>query len=265
MARETGKWFAALGLFAALAATLISLQVYQVTSRGVADPALRRAAAALTEIDPWIAANYDALQQSAEASEPGEAMPLPDYPLDLGFVREDVAGVPEAELRVKILDRSADALYADGTGALRAEGGAPTARFTSAGVVDASVDLLRARNHDASAVMLFVSGTIAALLAGALMALTRGFGRVTAMGLVVVAASLPVLLGGIVLRLYMAAGSDAREEYPRPQLLDIGEALTWIPVRNGMAFALLGVALLVAGVVGAMVSRGDRLRYDVRS
>lgn len=256
MARETGKWFAALGLFAAMLIMLVTLQVYHATSRGVADPALRRAAAALTEIDPWIDANYDTLQESAEASSPGEAVPLPDYPIDLGFVREDVAGVPQAQLRAKMLERSADALYDGGTDALRADDGASVARFTSAGVVDTSVDLLRERNHDASAVVLVVFAAMAVALAGVLGALTRGFGRAVALGLTVIAASLPVLLGGIALRLYMAAGSDASEEYPRPQLLDIGEALAWIPVRNGMAFVALGAVLLIIGVAGAMTSRG---------
>lgn len=259
MARETGKWFAALALFAALLAMLSALQLYQVTSRGVALPALRRATASLTEIDPWLDAHYDSLQESARASSPGERVPLPDYLIDVGLRREDVDGASKAQLRALILDRSANALYADGTGVLRAEGAAPVGRFTSAGVVDASLDLLRERNHDVAGVLVILFAGAVAVAAGALASLTRGFGRLTSIGATLLAASATLLLGGLALRLYMAAGSGSSEEYPRRDLLDIGEALAWIPLRNGLGFTALGIALLALGALGALATaRGGR-------
>ena len=80
----------------------------------------------------------------------------------------------------------------------------------------------------------------------------RGFGRLTSVGMVIVAASIPVVLGGIGARFYMRIAAGGDTEYIQREFLEIGQGLAWIPIRDGAAFTLLGLLFLVVGYVCAL-------------
>ncbi len=80
-----------------------------------------------------------------------------------------------------------------------------------------------------------------------LAALCRGFGRLAAVGAVVLAASAPLLLAGIGARFYMRIVSDSETEYIQQEFLEIGQGLAWIPIRDGIAFTVLGAVFLALG------------------
>jgi hypothetical protein len=250
--RNIGKWMAAFALFLVLLATLVSLQAFQLTAEGPSLQTLRRTIAVTTEIDALIDRNYDDLQRRAEASDAGDVLILRDYPIDVPLTREEALGASPDELRELLLSRSAALMYEDGTGVLRdADGSGRPGRFNAAGLIDSFLDVQRDGTHTAFGVTTIVLAALSALLAMTLAALCRGFGRLAAIGAVTVAASLPVLLFGLLGR---ASSPDSDTEYIERELIAIGESLAWIPIRNGLAFVAFGAILLIAGIVGARIA-----------
>lgn len=256
--RRAAKSFAALALFAAMLALMVSLQLFQVTSEGAAKRTLRRATAVLIEIDPLVERHYDDLQTRAEAIGDDETLRLPDYPIAVDLSRGETLGATQDELRRLLLARSADRLYDDGTSALRvdSEEAGDIGAFSIAGLTDNGLGFLRQRNHTALGVLTVALAALCALLAAALAACCRGYGRLAAIGVVVLAAGLPVLLFGVVLRLYAQTGADGGSEYLQREFFIIGEELALVPIRTGIAFAALGLALAATG--GLLAVWSDR-------
>jgi hypothetical protein len=245
------RWAIAFVFFCAFAGLLGALVLFQLTSEGVSERTLRRATAALTEVDVLVARNYDALQAEAEAAPPGSRVTLPDYPIDVALTREDVLGRSPDEVRDLVLDRSAARLYEDGTAALRerAEAQGDVATFSVGGLTDRWLGFHRERNYDVMLIVVVAMSAACAALAAVLAISSRGFGRLASVGAVVLAASLPWLLFGVAVRLFTAAAGGDGAEYIDRELLAIGEELALIPIRIGAAFAVLGLVLLVAGLL----------------
>jgi hypothetical protein len=261
--RNACKWAVALAFFIALGALLVSLQLFQATSEGTAKRTLRRAVAALTEIDPLLARNYDDLQQRAATAQPDETVRLRDYPLDIALTPDEVRGVPQEQIRDVLLDRSADLMYSRGTAPLRTTNGRSQSvgLFTVGGLTDHGLGFLTKRRHDTLGVLTFVLSALCLALGVTLAVLCRGFGRLASVGAVALMASMPLLLGGIGARYYMRIASGGDSEYIRREFLEIGQGLAWIPIRDGIAFTALGALFLAAGACCAIWA--DR-RADLR-
>lgn len=259
-ARNTGKWIGGLVLFLALTAMFFALLVFQASAEGPAKQSHARAIAALSEIDTLIERQYDDLQVRAEAAPPGSMLQLREFPVEVPLTREEALGISKPDLRALLLTRSADVLYDEGTSALRdAEGADDVGRFTAAGAVDRSLDLLRRDVHDAMRIVVYVLAAICVFLAVTLASLTRGFGRLGSVGVALLASSLVVLVTGGFIRLMMSTGADADTEYVRAELMDIGATMAMIPIRTGAAFALAGaVCVIVALVLGRMAPQRGR-------
>lgn len=247
--RNIGKWSVAFLFFGALATLLASLLLFQLTAEGSSKRTLRRAVAALTEIDPLLDRNYNDLRTQASATAPGETVTLRDYPIDVPLARDEVLNSSRQQLRDLLLDRSATLMYAHGTSVLRVDnvGGKDVGAFSVAGLTDNGLGFLRSRNHDVLAVLTFALAAVSVALGATLALLCRGFGRVASVGAVVLAASVPMLLTGIGARFYMRIVSGSEQEYLQKELLSIGQGLAWIPIRDGLAFTALGAALLAIG------------------
>lgn len=266
--RSIGKWGVALLLFVAMLALLITLQLYQLTSDSTAKQALRRSVAALTEIDALFDRNYEDLRGRADSAASDDQLQLRDFPIEVAFTRDEVRTLSREQLRDELLDRSADALYRQGTEALRpsAEGRGNIGRLSVTGITDDGLNFLRHRSHVASGIALAVFAVACAALAAALAGLSRGFGRLASVGAVVLAASIPLVIGGVGTRFYMRIISERDDtDYFGQEFLAIGRALAWIPIRNGIAFTLLG-ALLVAGgwALARWADRGDGHQHAYR-
>jgi hypothetical protein len=237
-----------IGLLLALAVfgTLVALQVFQASSEGAATRTHRRVLAALTEIDALIERNYDQFQQSAEAADPGESVTVPDFPIAVPIQKDEALAMEEDDLRARLLQAGAAAMYDDGAGALLDdESTSSPGRFSPAGAVRSMLDLMDERTHQVSAVLLIVGVLASTALAVVLAGQCRGFGRPAAIGLATFAGALPVLVGGAVLRLIMSAASD--DGYLQAQLLDVGKELSLLPLRSGAGMTALGLVLLASG------------------
>jgi protein-S-isoprenylcysteine O-methyltransferase Ste14 len=246
-------------LFVSLLALFSTLVLAQATSEGTAKRALRRSVASLTEIDPLIDRNYDDLQQRAAVAAPGDRLTLRGFPVDVPLTPAEAKGISKADLRDLLLSRSADAMYAHGTSTLRAQtsGAGSVGLFSVAGITDHALDFLRGRNHDILRVLTFVLAAISIVCAAAFLMACRGFGRVTALGTVVAAAAMPVLLAGLALYGDMRLNDGSGDEYTQRQFAAIVRDLSWIAVRDGAALAGLGLALLALGLLFATWERAS--------
>lgn len=251
---NVGKWTAAFALLLALLALLTSLQLFQLTSEGAATQTLRRSVAALTEIDALLDRNYDELRRTAQDASPGDTVELSGLPITVSLTPSEVSGESKEQLRDLLLDRSSAVLYKDGAGALHdtAATDGSVGRFSVAGITQHGVGFLRSRNHDILAVTTLALALLSAVLAFALAAACRGFGRLTSVGMVIAAAAIPVVVGGVLARFAMRMASDSDTEYLQREFLAIGQELAWIPIRNGAALAMFGLALLVVGYACAL-------------
>jgi hypothetical protein len=248
--RNFGKWTVGFLFFLAMLALLASLQLFQVTSEGAAKRTLRRAVAALTEIDPLIDRNYDDLRQRAGTAAPDETVRLSDYPIDIPLTPGEVRGASKDQVRDLLLDRSADLMYSQGTSPLRTANGRTQSvgRFSVGGVTDDGLGFLRKRHHDILGAITLALAALCLVLGVTLAALCRGFGRLASVGGVVLLAAIPLVLAGTGARFYMRIASGGDTEYIQREFLEIGQGLAWVPIRDGIAFTVLGAVFLALGV-----------------
>jgi hypothetical protein len=244
----------ALGLGMALLALLAALNLLQLTAPGPAHRALRRAVASLTEIDSLLAVQGAALRRQADAS-PDEPLSLPDYPLDVSLSAEE-AQRSAAEVRDLLLDRSAERVYQEGPAAFREEGQSGDApQLSVQRAVRTGLGFLTASNHDALRWTTLVLAVACGVLSGVLVLLTRGYGRLTTLGGAVAAASLFFLLLAVAVRVALGLAGWGTDDYITVQLVDLAKGAAWLPIRNGLALAALGLALLALGVMGSRLGR----------
>ena len=154
------------------------------------------------------------------------------------------------------MDRSAEQVYQEGSAAFREEGqsgGSP--RLSVQRAVDAGLGFLTAGSHDALRWVTLVLAVVCGALSGALVLLTRGYGRLVAVGGAIAAASLLFLLVATAVRLALALAGWAAEDYITVQLLDLAKGAAWLPILNGFAFSGLGLALVALGLLGSRLSR----------
>jgi hypothetical protein len=238
----------------ALLALLVALNLLQLTAPGPTHRALRRAVASLTEIDSLLAVHGPALRRQAGVS-PDEPLSLPDYPLDVRLSPEE-ARRPATEVRDLLLDRSAEQVYQEGSAAFREKGQSGDApRLSVQRAVRTGLRFLTAGNHDALRWTTLVLALVCGVLSGALILVTRGYGRLITLGSAVAAASLLFLLLAAAVRLALGLAGWGTDDYIAVQLLDLAKEAAWLPIRNGLAFSVLGLALLALGVVGSRLSR----------
>ena len=265
--RNLGKYTIAFAFFLALSAMLVSLQLFQLTSEGSAKKTLRRSIAALTEIDTLIDQRYDDLQLRAQNAPADETLLVEDFPVAVPLTPAEVRGASKDQLRELLLDGAANVMYDHGSSSLR-QGAAKTSgagTFSGAGLSDRALGFLRSRNHDILGVLTFALAAVSLVLGVTLAVMCRGFGRIGSVGAVVTMAAVPLVLTGIGARFYMRIASDGGTEYIQREFLEIGQALAWIPIRDGLAFLVLGLVFLALGIAGALWAdrRHDTLiQYD---
>lgn len=257
--RRVARWLLGLigsmALFGALGVTAL----YQVTAEEPAKDSLRRATAALTEIDALLARHEDTLRTAAEEAEAGEMLQLQDYPIALGLTAEDVTERSHDELRTLILDRSVDRLYEDGTGALResAEGRGRIGTFSVAGITDRGLGTLTSDNHTMFGILAAVLLAGAAGLTIATAAACRGWGRLSAAGIVLVLGGAATLAMGGIVSLSAGASASGEDDYARAELYRVLEELAMAPVLAGTACLAAGIVVTGVALFAGVASRAE--------
>jgi len=259
--RNFFKWAAGVALVFTLGFLLLFLNAAQLTGRDVAHKGLTRALASITEVDALLADGRADLKAKAEET-PDEELRLADYPIDVPLTSQQAQQLSTPELRELLLSRSADKVYAQGVSAFREEGRGPSthdiAILSPPGAVRYTVGLLTEDTHDAMWMTTVALTGIAAFLALLLALLSRGYGRLTSVGLATLIASLPFLLFFVTVRFILRLASESEGDYLTAQLYALGKDVAWLPIRTGIAFAVLGLVFVVMGV-GFSLLEGRRL------
>ncbi len=254
--RVSLKWAVGLLLTSTLGLLLLSIDATQLTSKGTAHKALRRTVASLTEIDALITDRSDLVTTSPDISTSAATF-LAGYPIDIPLSAQEAQDLSTPELRNVVLDRSADRLYDEGFSAFRADGqGTADVQILSPpGAVRYTAGLLTKDNHEIMQIVMIALACLAALLALVVVLLSRGYGRLTSIGVATLAASLPLLLLFAAVRFILRLASDQESDYLTAQLYALGRDVAWLPFRNAIAFVCLGMIFLTLGVAFSILSK----------
>ena len=246
-------WLLAVALAGAITLWLALLSVSQATSEAVALPLHERGLAALTEIDALLDAQLEAVQAQADGG--AQRLSLPGYPVRDAEIETStvvVSGsVDRALLRAALLERSARLVYERGSGALGALAVVqPDAPLTSrAGFIRTMQDWPVAARHSDVTVPLWLFGAASIALAAALFYSARGFGRLIAPALALVAGALPVLAGAFALRLLLSMFEGGAGEPLLNEYVALARELTALPLRNALWLAAAGLALALPALL----------------
>jgi NAD(P)-dependent dehydrogenase (short-subunit alcohol dehydrogenase family) len=260
--RSLFKWVSGILLVVVVGALLVSINIFQLTSPGPAAATLERALASLTEIDALLLEGEEDLRASAEQS-PEDESRLEHYPIDVAVSGAEVQRLSGGELRELILSRSADKFYARGLSSFEERGSESSdiSLLSAPGAVRYSVGLLTEDTHDIARVIAASLLGAALLLTLLLLLLSRGYGRLTGLGIILMAAALPYLLAAVGIRFVLKLASESEGDYLTAQLYTLGKDVAWLPIHTGIAVVLLGVTFAMAGVAfGWLQSRRDEAR-----
>jgi hypothetical protein len=101
---------------------LFTLTGFQITSHDAATRLLGRVGASLIEVDRWLPAHQEELQLRAEDRPTGN-VPLAGVPVAAEIPSSKVRGASPDDLRERVIDAMGEALYNNGTDALRNDAG----------------------------------------------------------------------------------------------------------------------------------------------
>ena len=248
--RDLAYAAASLLLVPALAGWLAALSIGQATSDAVALPALERAIVAITEIDGLL--DLHAADLEEQASSAGR-ITLPGYPLDVTVpaagVTTSTGDVDQAQLRAALLERSALLLHVQGTAAFQDPDGVPASpsRFSSAGLMDTLIDMLRDGRQERWTSLLGPFALVSLGLIAATLLLGVGFGRLTRVGVAMALAGALVLGPGLFLRLTIGFAGD--DDAIGDEARSIARSLLRTPTRNALLIAAGGVAIAIPALV----------------
>lgn len=250
---EARTWLTiALALVTALWLTAFALA--QVTSREVAIPAAERSIAALSEVDSLVTLGERAL--CAQAGGDG-ALNLPGFVVGEVQVRANEMRCADGRvdlqaMRALLLSRGADLVYLRGIEAFIEAGRTPepASPLSGAGAVRGLIDTLTATVHEPAVLAAWALGALGAMLAGALVLMGRGLGRLARVGVGLAVGATPVLLATLALR--FALGRLATDDDPMlREFIAIAHALLGVPLWNAAWVLAGGLALVVPGMVAA--------------
>jgi hypothetical protein len=263
--RGVFKWATGVTLTFVLGALLLSLTAAQLTAAGTAHKALRRTVASLTEIDGLLAQENPPLVAANGDEATATQVRLARYPIDIPLSAHETQGLSTPELRDLVLDRSADEVYAKGFAAFRESTGEASSDIqllSPPGAVRYTAGLLTAHDHDVMRVVTAALVGVTAFLALLLLLFSKGYGRLTSIGAAVLVAALPFLILSVTIRFILRLASQEESDYMTAQLYAMGKDVAWLPIRNGIAFAGLGVVFLTLGVAFSLLA--DRRRSVLR-
>lgn len=249
--------FLGLVLALALVALFFAISAAQVTAPTAGRRIQERTVVILTEVDDLLPRVYPAWQEEARASDRPE-LPVPAFPIEVRVPTAAVLSLPLPELRTLVVSQAGERLYREGLGVLAVEGTPRVEGLSPPGMVHRGLGLISDEMHQVFRAMAVAAGVVVAALA-ALLLVRSGMGGLLTVGVAVLGAAVPSLLAAAILRFLLGALADGQGDPFAFALLDLGEEIMGLPVRNYIAFSLLGLALvliaLVISRVEAMVRR----------
>ena len=245
MPRAT-KWLFGALLALDIALLLFALAFANITAQGPATRALGQSVAILTEVDAFLDEHYQPLQLEAQQTK-DTTLTLRDFPLAVTFSPREITNTDRQQFRQLLLQRAAALLHDDGMAAFRADRSSEIDSLSPQGAVRAGLDLLRPRPHRIFTSLTIAFAVIAAILAATLALSTRGAGRLAALGVSLFFSSAGFLILAVAARYVMRVAADGTDDYLSGEFLQLGQELTWAPIRDGIIFSVGSAVLLVGG------------------
>lgn len=239
-----------------LVVLLFSLSFANVTSEGAAKRALGHSLAILFEVDALLDDHYDALRLQASQTDAG-TITVPDLPLDVSFTPEEVLAGDRESFRALLLQRGADLVYEEGVAALHTND-TDLSLLSTQGAVGDGMDLLRPTPHRVLTTLTIALAAAAGAIALALALVSRGYGRLVAVGLSALLAGVPFLIAAVAVRFALRLAADEADDYLVREFVTLAQDLTWAPIRNGMIFSIGAGATLLTGAWLALWSDARR-------
>ena len=227
---------------------LFVLSLANVTAEGPAQRSLGQSLAILTEIDAFLDDHLETLRLEAEQTEAASVV-LPDFPVQVSISTEEILTSEREEIRALLLARSAERIHAEGVTVLREGRGAEISFFSPQGALRSGMDFLRPTPHRVLMRLTIALAALAALLTLGLTLASRGYGRLLALGLSIFLAATPFLVLAVAVRFAFRLAADGLDDYFASEFLELGQELTWAPIRNGIIFTIGGGVMLAAGAV----------------
>jgi uncharacterized membrane protein len=232
-----------------LSGLFLTINAVQWTSAGTGQRILERAVAILTDIDAMLPRLQQELREAA-ATAAGDTVRVPDFPIPVELPKEEAATIGGGELRRLLLATSAQRAYEEGMDVFATAD--PDAQrdievISAAGVIDRGLGLISEDSHTRFLIAAGVLGLLASLLAALLLMAIRSYARLIAAGAIVSAATLPSLTAAVSIRFAFRSAQEEADPFVNG-LLDLGVDAMWVPIRNYIALAALGAALVALGV-----------------
>ncbi len=161
-------------------------------------------------------------------------------------------------LRTLLLSRSAEQVYLNGADAFSAgsTNAGDASILSPSGGIRATLDSVGASMHDRMEIIVLVLGVANAVLLGIVLLLGRGIRRFAGVGLVLILAALPMLIGGLIL--WFGLGTMTSGTGLTADFATITRSLVGLPLRNALVVAGAGLALLVPVlIVDRLVKRAQ--------
>ena len=248
--RTASVWVASFVLAVFLAAFLVTLTAFQLTSDDTGQHILRRAVAVSTDIDAVLPGIESSLAAAASDGN-SPTVTVPDFPISVEISREEAVTLRGAELRDRILDGAALRLYNDGGSAWTgddSEARRDIERVSTAGAIDYGLGFIRDSTNTVLLILVILLAIIVLGMAGVLMVILPWDTRILIAGGVTVFAALPSLAGAVALR-FVFRTADGEGDLFVEGMLDFGVDAMWVPIRSFLVLSLFGIALVLIGTL----------------
>lgn len=230
---------------------LAALSMSQLSSRTVAMPAIEHGVAALTEVDALLEIHEQELCNLAESD---AAVDIVAFPMrGISISSEDVQctnGELDREgLRTMLVTQGAEQVYVHGADAFLDESASDedASILSASGAIRATLDSVGASMHDRVTTATWVLGAVCTVLIIVLLLLGRGIRRFAGLGLVLMLAAVPTLVGAIAL--WFAVGLMDSGAGLTNDFAEITRSLLGLPLRNALLLGGAGLAILVPVLV----------------
>ena len=249
--RAVLRWGAILLLAFFAIVLILAWSAIQMTGAETGQRIIQRSLLPITEIDDVLDREYAALVTEARRNpDPATTMFVPSYPIRIPITAQALATMSQGELRAFLLGESTKRMYEQGVSAFQREttsfsGGLLGAR----GVLRLTVGQITRDSHQIAQILGGLLLAATAVLVGAVVVLSDGFRRIRNVGFAIAIGTAPMTLAVVGARFALrSAGDDAADPF-NAALFAIAGDVMWIPIRNFIIFALLGLLVFGLGIV----------------
>jgi len=253
--RAPAKWVCGVLLVLDMMALLFVLSFANITASGPAQRGLAHSLAVLIEIDAYLDDHYETIRQAASGTSE-DPVALPDFPVQVSVTPQEVLAGDHEAFRTLLLGRAAAVIHDQGVSVMREGRDSEATFFSTQGAIRTGMDFLRPTPHRVLGYVTIGFAVAAGLLAAGLFLAARGYGRVFGPALAVLLAAAPFLILAVAVRFALRVAADGVDDYLARELLELGQELTWSPIRNGIIVSVGSGALFLAG---ALFARWDDL------